>query len=310
MAPKLTLENFDKQKFIEKELRRAFKRCPLYNEAKNRAKREYFVESKHGKPMRRVHFECAQCGRMFKDENKNIAVDHVISVVCTVTGPTQSSDIYARRLFCDISNLQILCNFSKRDDGELSCHAKKTKQERQDLAVIVKKNKANGVDMVEWATVVDFPEYEVSNTGFVRNKKTEKILKLCDNGKGYKSLCFGRAYAGNNTRRYIHRLVAESFVPKMDGKNHVNHKDGDKSNNYVSNLEWVDHAENIKHAWDTGLSIGIPKELTSEQVIEIYNEAIKGVIPQTEIAKKHDICQQTVSDIKRKLIWKHVTDGL
>ena len=48
MAPKLTLENFDRKKFIEKELRRAFKRCPLYNEAKNRAKREYFEESKHG----------------------------------------------------------------------------------------------------------------------------------------------------------------------------------------------------------------------------------------------------------------------
>ena len=310
MAPKLTLENFDRKKFIEKELRRAFKRCPLYNEAKNRAKREYFEESKHGKLMRRVHFECAQCGRFFRDENRNIAVDHITSVVCTSTGPTLSLDVYTRRLFCNINNLQILCNFSKKDDGELSCHAKKTKQERQDLAMIIKTNKSRGIEEVEWVTIAEFPDYEVSNTGFVRNKKNESIMKLSDNGKGYKSLCFGRTYAGNNTRRYIHRLVAEAFISKTDGKNHINHKDGDKENNCVTNLEWVDPSENVKHSWDTGLSACTPKVLTSEMVIDIYNEATDGVIPQTAIAKKYGVCQQTISEIKRKLIWKHITDGL
>lgn len=54
-------------------------------------------------------------------------------------------------------------------------------------------------------------------------------------------------------KKLLHRLVAEYFIPKVVGKNFVNHVDGDKTNNHVSNLEWVSQSENEIHAYKTGL---------------------------------------------------------
>jgi len=146
MAPKITLENFDRKNFIIKELRGAFKRCPLYNEAKDRAKYDYFVPSKHGKPQRRVHFKCAQCGRFFRDENKNIAVDHIEPVVDPYIGYVDL-DTYSERLFCDIDNLWVLCNYKDLQDGVASCHKIKTKIESGIAAETRKRKKANGNDL-------------------------------------------------------------------------------------------------------------------------------------------------------------------
>ena len=54
--------------------------------------------------------------------------------------------------------------------------------------------------------------------------------------------------------KYVHRLVAEAYLPNPNNLPEVNHKDGNKSNNCVSNLEWVSRQGNITHAWSTGLS--------------------------------------------------------
>jgi hypothetical protein len=72
--------------------------------------------------------------------------------------------------------------------------------------------------------------------------------------------------------RFIHRLMCETFLPNPDGKAHVNHKDGNKLNNSLANLEWATPAENNAHARETGLSK--PHEYTSK---EVHQFTLKGV---------------------------------
>jgi len=76
-------------------------------------------------------------------------------------------------------------------------------------------------------------------------------------------------------KRFIHRLVAQAFIPNPLGKPEVNHIDGVKSNNHVSNLEWVTCSENIRHAIDTGLiqheKVEIHKiDPFTNQILEIF----------------------------------------
>lgn len=59
--------------------------------------------------------------------------------------------------------------------------------------------------------------------------------------------------------KYIHRLVASAFLPNPEGKATINHKDGNKSNNHIDNLEWATYSENVQHAVQNGLSAGRKK---------------------------------------------------
>lgn len=89
--------------------------------------------------------------------------------------------------------------------------------------------------------------FQVSNLGRVKslprkNVTKEKILNGGDNGDGYIRVSL------SNKFYYVHRLVADAFIPKIEGKDFVNHKDEVKSNNNVDNLEWCTNQENIIHS--------------------------------------------------------------
>lgn len=73
----------------------------------------------------------------------------------------------------------------------------------------------------------------------------------------------------------IHRMVAEAFIPKLADKDCVNHKDGDKKNNNVSNLEWCSQSENLRHAFKQGLNKH-KRNLTDEDVIDIVTRKFQG----------------------------------
>lgn len=129
--------------------------------------------------------------------------------------------------------------------------------------------RVEGQEKEVWRPVKGFEGiYEVSNEGRVKsfNKNARgKFAKVARNGGlimkervklGDKSHYAHVTLLHGNLRfdTSIHRLVAMHFIPNPQNKEYVNHKDGDKLNNVVSNLEWVTKSEDVKHAHDTGLN--------------------------------------------------------
>ena len=102
-----------------------------------------------------------------------------------------------------------------------------------------------------WLPVEGFPNYEVSNWGNVRNRLTGKMLKQPISNTGYK-----RVYLYDDQGSHpksVHRIEAEAFFDGCGEHLQVNHIDGNKQNNDLSNLEWCTASENMKHAFKTGL---------------------------------------------------------
>lgn len=98
-------------------------------------------------------------------------------------------------------------------------------------------------------------EYYVSSWGRVKSFKfgKERILKHYSLGSGLPYCAYSLRIKHKTKICTAHRLVALAFISNPDNKPQVNHKDGNKFNNHIDNLEWVTHQENLKHAWDTGL---------------------------------------------------------
>ena len=113
-----------------------------------------------------------------------------------------------------------------------------------------------------WANVPNFNDYQVSNFGRVRSYKNNelRIIKGWIQNTGYLTVAL------NNKKYSVHRLVAEVFVHKPNGKNVVNHIDGNKLNNNVENLEWCTLTENIQHAYKIGLMDDAIKNMTLRKI--------------------------------------------
>ena len=94
--------------------------------------------------------------------------------------------------------------------------------------------------MEEYKIIQSFENYEVSNFGNVRNIKTGRILKQSIDTKGYKRININSTYT-----QHIHRLVASAFIPNPNNKSCIDHIDGIRTNNNVSNLRWATRSENM-----------------------------------------------------------------
>lgn len=106
--------------------------------------------------------------------------------------------------------------------------------------------------MVEiWEKILSYPKYEISNYGRVRKLDTGRV-KTIGLTRGYPSVRL-MSDGGTSKIKYIHRFLAIAFIPNPENKPFVNHKDGNKSNNCLSNLEWCTSSENNQHAIDNKL---------------------------------------------------------
>lgn len=96
-----------------------------------------------------------------------------------------------------------------------------------------------------WKNIEFFEQYSVSNFGNVRNNMTGKILKPRKHTNGYTrvTLCKDKKHYD----RYIHRLVAQAFIPNPNNLPEINHIDENKSNNFVENLEWCDRIYQVNY---------------------------------------------------------------
>lgn len=169
-----------------------------------------------------------------------------------------------------------------------------------------------------WKDVVGFEGvYMISSVGnckriglFGKPLKKVRFRKLAINQEGY---C--RVFLSNSNIKKtfsIHRLVAQAFIPNPKNKPQVNHIDSNPSNNRVDNLEWVTPKENVNHAMQKGRMSFFKKGennklavLKDEDIIIIRE--MNGKKTQKEIAKIFNISQCHVSEIVRRLQWKHIS---
>lgn len=145
-----------------------------------------------------------------------------------------------------------------------------------------------------WKDVVGYEKYyEVSNTGYIRNKHTKRILNGNINKDGYRKVKLGY---GTSKEYCYHRVVAIAFIPNPQNKPEINHIDNNRLNNRVDNLEWVTHEENVK--W---CAIQGRKKVTEEirqNMIKSQSKRAKPVIGTDENGNKHYF--EKLKDVREK----------
>ena len=113
---------------------------------------------------------------------------------------------------------------------------------------------------------------------------------------------------GTSKRFYVHRLVATQFIDNINNLEQVNHIDGNKLNNNVTNLEWCTKEENQNHAVRTNLmQHGEDRpsaKLKESDVLEIYK--LKGIMKASDIANKYGVSKNTINCILRGSKWKYL----
>jgi hypothetical protein len=161
--------------------------------------------------------------------------------------------------------------------------------------------------------------YQVSNLGRVKSlkrkgRRRDTIMKGVVGNRGYRIIVL----RNNKHRQQIvaHRLAAIAFIPNPENKKEVNHKDFDKLNNHVDNLEWCTPKENTRHAlyngrmnWDNavrGEKHGRSK-FTEDQVKGIKSHLRDGIKNQRQLAIEYNVSITTIYNIRINKTWSHVS---
>jgi len=146
--------------------------------------------------------------------------------------------------------------------------------------------------------------YAVTECGKVYSHLSGRFLKLAEHNHGYRATTlYG---CDTPTQHLVHRLVATAYIPNPDNLPTVNHKDGDKTNNHVTNLEWMSYKDNNQHAIDTGLSRKRINKHTDTMAHTVCTMLMDGW-KQIDITKSLGLDKADVKQIRYSEFYEHVT---
>jgi hypothetical protein len=158
--------------------------------------------------------------------------------------------------------------------------------------------------------VLGFENYVIYENGSILGPKGNFLAPWMGRG-GYLKICLKQKPKVRWV--YLHRLMCENFIDNPLNKKEINHKDGDKLNNCLSNLEWVTKSENGLHAFLNGLNHAAVGEksanhkLTDKDIVQI--RSMRGIITQKEIGKIFGINDRHICQIQLNRYWKHVAQN-
>lgn len=170
--------------------------------------------------------------------------------------------------------------------------------------------------MENWKPIQGFEGvYDVSDLGRIRSyknynhglKKEPTVLRLSLNNSGYPHV--GLLFEGKRLQKTVHRLVAEAFLPNPHGHAEIDHKNGNKTDNRVENLEWVSRTENQVRAWQSGLKVPLKRErnpaskLTVAKAKEIKELYATGKYTTRQLGEMYGVSKTAVGFVLRGETW-------
>jgi len=141
--------------------------------------------------------------------------------------------------------------------------------------------------------IKDYPNYSITEDGVIFSNITNKALAPFNNN-GY--LRIGLSKDNKRKKFLVHRLIAEAFIPNDQNNLLINHKDGNKMNNHISNLEWCTYSENLKHAYKIGLYTYIKKAgVYGKHTIKCAQKANEKIVLDTQTGIFYDSIKEAAS---------------
>lgn len=159
-------------------------------------------------------------------------------------------------------------------------------------------------------SVEGYNNYYITTMGDVYSFMKKTPLKMTNKTDrlGYKHLSLSRN--GKSNYISVHREVAKAFIPNPQKLLEVNHKDGDKSNNNVSNLEWCTRAENLRHAYKNNLKTNkgdkAPSRILSSVDIPRIRDLIEEGVTLREIGRMYGVTHHAIHKIKTGKNWSSI----
>lgn len=161
-----------------------------------------------------------------------------------------------------------------------------------------------------WKTIKDFSNYQVSNKGRIRSKKSWGYLVMLryEAKSGYSYICLLKK--GKSYTKKISRLVLETFIGDCSKNYQANHKDGNKGKDTTENLEWVTPSQNLSHAYEMGLTSIVgelhPHSKLKNGEIWLIKRLLWYDLTQEKIAKMFKVSRGAIAHINSKKTWSHI----